>query len=264
VVHYADFHFRPVFDVFGSVIAVIGTAVDVTIRHEIDSQKDDFIALAAHELRTPLTSVKGFARISLSAAERTGDERLVKSLKIIDGQCDRLARRIAELLEVSQIATRRDALPLQVEPVNYNALVSEVTDGLKMVAPDFTFVLDLPEGPIWVDVDSDRMEEVITNLVGNAVKFSGESRRIEITVRFDGREVVTSVRDFGLGVATCDQERIFERYYRAASVSSRYGGLGVGLYVARTIIARHGGRMWCESNVGRGSTFYFTFPVISA
>jgi signal transduction histidine kinase len=112
-----------------------------------------------------------------------------------------------------------------------------------------------------VNADRQRIEEVLTNLLQNAIKYSGDSRCIEVVVRRAEAEVVTSVRDFGVGIPEGEQDRIFERFFRATNVASpRHTGLGLGLYISYSIVSRHGGRIWVESKVGTGSTFYFALP----
>jgi two-component system, OmpR family, phosphate regulon sensor histidine kinase PhoR len=259
-VRYCDFRFRPVRDVSRGIIAVVGMVIDVTLRHELDEQREEFTTRAAHELRTPLTSIKGFAKISLQAAANTRDERLVRSLRIINEQSDRMARFIEELVDVSSI--RRQALPLRLEAVEYYTLVSELIARVKLTAPQFTFDLRLPDGLVWMDADRRRMQEALTNLVQNAIKYSDRSRRIEVVVKCEDKEVVTYVRDFGVGIPAAEQGRIFEGFYRATNVSSsRYSGLGLGLCISKSIISRHGGRMWVESSEGVGSNFYFALPL---
>jgi PAS domain S-box-containing protein len=258
-VRYCDLRFRPVRDADHKVIAVVGTASDVTGRHELDEQREEFIALASHELRTPLTSIKGFAKISLPAAAETGDKRLLRSLQIINEQSDRLTRLIGELLDVSSI--RRESLPLWLELVELVKVVSQVVSRMKLTAPEFTFDLEVPDTLIWVNADRQRIEEVLTNLLQNAIKYSGDSRCIEVAVRCAEKEVVTSIRDFGVGIPEGEQDRIFDRFFRATNVASpRHTGLGLGLYISYNIVSRHGGRMWVESRMGTGSTFYFALP----
>jgi signal transduction histidine kinase len=189
----------------------------------------------------------------------TGDKRLLRSLQIINEQSDRLTRLIGELLDVSSI--RRGSFPLWLELVDLASVVSQVVSRMKLTAPEFTFDLDVADTQIWVNADRQRMEEVLTNLLQNALKYSGDSRRIEVAIRCVEKEVVTSVRDFGVGIPEGERDRIFERFFRATNVASpRHTGLGLGLYIAHNIVSRHGGRMWVESNMGTGSTFYFALP----
>ncbi len=245
-VRYCDLRFRPVRDAAHKVIAVVGTASDVTGRHELDEQKEEFIALASHELRTPLTSIKGFAKISIPAAAKTGDKSLLRSLQVIDEQSDRLTRLIGELLDISSI--RREALPLSLESVELRTLVSQVVSRMQLTAPQFIFDLTVPDGLILVNADRQRIEEVLTNLLQNAIKYSGNSRRIAVAVSCAEREVVTYIRDFGVGIPDDEQARIFERFFRATNVAlPQHTGLGLGLYISSNIIHDTAAEMWVES-----------------
>jgi signal transduction histidine kinase len=121
----------------------------------------------------------------------------------------------------------------------------------------------MPDEPVMVGADRQRIEQVLTNLVQNAIKYSSDTKRIEIACRVEGDEVVTSVHDYGVGIPAAQQSRVFQRFFRASNVStSNYSGLGLGLFISHGIITRHGGRMWLESAEGQGSTFYFALPLV--
>ena len=258
--HY-EVHFRPIWDKDGAIAGTLVAASDVTARHEIDQQKDEFIALASHELKTPITAIKGYAQSGLRATTRLGDERLERTLRVIDDQSNRLTRLINELLDVSR--TQSNTLSLYAEPLDLRQLVHEVVDNLQLTAPDFVLDLQMPALPTVINADRQRIEQVLVNLVQNAIKYSGQTERVEISVRTEGGEVITTVRDFGVGIPLDQQERVFERFFRARNVSSRhYSGLGLGLFIARGLIERHGGRMWLQSVEGVGSTFAFALPLL--
>jgi PAS domain S-box-containing protein len=257
---YYDLRFRPVRDPAGAVKGILSAVVDVTGRYEADRQKDEFIALASHELKTPLTAIKAYAQTTLRSVRGLGDTRLIRTLRIIDEQSDRLNRLINELLDVSHMETT--PLALERAPVDLAELVRETISSLELIAPAYMLALDLPPAPIPIHADRQRVEQVLMNLVQNAIKYSGDSRRVEIGVRCLDAEVVTAVRDFGLGIPTDQQEQVFARFFRARNVPSRhYSGLGLGLFISHNIVTRHGGRMWLESYEGVGSTFYFALPL---
>jgi PAS domain S-box-containing protein len=259
-VRYRDLRYRPVRDADGEVIGVVSSAVDVTARQEMARQKDEFLALASHELKTPITSIKGFAQIAARAAGKLGDEKLSHMLTIINEQSDRLSRLIDDLNDVSR--ARVGALKLYEEPFDLRDLVRDAVDSLHLTAPDFAFPMDLPDSPITVNADRQRIEQVVTNLVDNAVKYSGVSRVVEIAVRPEGDEVIVAVRDYGVGIPADQQAQVFELFFRSSNVESKqYSGLGLGLFISRGIIARHGGRTWFESAERAGSTFYFSLPL---
>lgn len=256
--HY-EVHFRPIWDKDGAIAGILVAASDVTARHEVDQQKDEFIALASHELKTPVTAIKGYAQSGLRTATKLGDDRLVRTLRVIDEQSNRLTRLINELLDVSR--TQNNTLSLYAEPLDLRRLVHEVVSNLQLTAPDFTLDLQLPPVPTMVNADRQRIEQVLVNLVQNAIKYSGQNERVEIRVGIEGNEVITTVRDFGVGIPLDQQSRVFERFFRARNVSSRhYSGLGLGLFIARGIIERHGGRIWLRSAEGEGSTLAFALP----
>ncbi len=257
---YYDLRYRPVRDPDGTVKGILCAVLDVTMRYEASRQKDEFIALASHELKTPLTAIKAYAQTTLRAVRHLGDPRLLRTLRIIDEQSDRLNRLINELLDVSSMET--EPLALEREPVDLGDLVRDAVSSLELIAPAFTLALDLPPAPIPIHADRQRVEQVLMNLVQNAIKYSGDSRRVEIGVRAADGEAVTAIRDFGLGIPVDQQEQVFERFFRARNVPSyHYSGLGLGLFISHNIVVRHGGRMWLESYEGVGSTFYFALPL---
>jgi signal transduction histidine kinase len=156
------------------------------------------------------------------------------------------------------------ALTLVRERLDYTELVGEVANSMELVALGMTFACLLPPAPVIIDGDRHRLEQVLINLMQNAVKYSGISRRVEITVTTDDAEVTTAVRDFGVGIPPEQQQHVFDRFFRASNVRDRQSGLGLGLFIASTIVTRHGGRMWLESIQGAGTTFYFTLPLPAA
>jgi signal transduction histidine kinase len=141
-------------------------------------------------------------------------------------------------------------------------LVRQVTEDIELTTPELICTLDLPSEPVIVKADPQLVRQVITNLIDNAVKYSPEEPRVEVKVAPAGEEALTSVRDFGIGIPEEEQAHIYERFYRASNVGSRSrNGMGLGLFITRDIVQRHGGRIWLESAPNAGSTFYFTLPV---
>jgi PAS domain S-box-containing protein len=256
--HY-DQYLRPVVAADGSVTGLLSVVMDVTERFDRDQQKDVFMALASHELKTPVTTIKGFAQNSLRALAAESDPALRRRLTIINEQADLLTRLIDELLDTSQ--AQGEGLPLYPERFDLGYLVRTVAENLQLTAPDHTMEMRLAPDPTPVRADRQRMELVITNLVQNAIKYGGNARRVEITVTRQATTATVAVRDYGAGIPADQQARIFERFYRASNVRERQRGLGLGLYLAHTLVTRHGGRMWLDSTEGAGSTFYFSLPL---
>jgi signal transduction histidine kinase len=294
---YRDIHLRPVRDATGAVAGMLNAVIDVTERYELDEQKEALLALTSHELKTPITTIKGYSQLALRAANQTGDEKLSRTLRTIDEQANRLTRLINELMEVSRIGS--DTLPLHYEQFDMCDLVRQTVDNLAPTAPDFRIELDVEPSTCPVFADRGRIEQVIVNLMQNAIKYSGDSRSIEVGVKrieedggpiplrrhrasaistqgrlttdgeggdggggHDPRKVEVSVRDYGVGIPTDQQEQVFMRFFRARNVATKgTSGLGLGLYIAHEIAVRHGGEIRLESEEGRGSTFYFTLPL---
>jgi two-component system phosphate regulon sensor histidine kinase PhoR len=227
---------------------------DISEVKRFEESREEFFSTAAHEFRTPLAVVKAHAQLMRRRGQ--GDPA---GLDAIVRQIDRLTRMVQQLLEVARFRLGRTEL--RRERFDLTALLGESVDGMRPRVQDQRLLSSLT-GPAPVIADRDRIGQVITNLLENALRFSPGGGDVEAALaRCDG-EAVVSVRDHGLGIAPERQERVFERYYRAhAGTPDDYGGLGVGLDVAREIVARHGGRIWFESEPGAGSTFSFSLPL---
>ena len=261
--HYYDIYYRPVSGGDGSIVGLIGAVVDVTERLELERQKDEFLSLASHELRTPLTAIRGFAELSLRGARNAGDEKLVRSLNVIKDKSSLLSRIVSDLVDVSRIES--DVLPVQKELFDIAELIRYAVQSVELTSPGVTCSLYLPPEPVTVEADRQLIEEVLTNLLENAVKYSPAECRIEIITTAKDGEVITAVRDFGSGVPAEQQGKIFDRFYRATNAGTRpQNGLGLGLFIVKGIIERHEGRIWLESEEGEGSTFYFSLPLLAS
>jgi len=247
----------PIRNAEGRIVGAVTIARDVTEIAELERMKDQFIAVAAHELKTPVTIMKGSAQILLRQAEGLS-ERQRKLLQSMNRGADRIDRVVNDLLDISrlhlgEIALERERidLPSLVEQVvNETALTSGRT--IKLIAQE----------PAPVVGDAERLEQVLSNLLDNAIKYSPQGGEIEVSVTRQNGQAVVAVRDHGVGIPKEKQQHIFERFYRAhTGTPYDYGGMGVGLYISKQIIERHGGRMWFESEEGKGSTFYFSLPL---
>lgn len=258
---YADIYLRPVRDASGKITGLLSALVDSTLRHELDQAKDSFIALASHELKTPITTIKGYAQSTLRNLDKFDGERLKRTLTIINEQSNRITRLVNEMLDASSMQSH--TLTLHLEHFDLRGVIEEVASNQGLVSPEFVLDLQMPVEPAMVGADRQRIEQVLTNLVQNAIKYSSDTKRIEVACSIEGDEVVTLVRDYGVGIPAAQQSRVFQRFFRASNVStSNYSGLGLGLFISHGIITRHGGRMWLESAEGQGSTFYFALPLV--
>ncbi len=217
--------------------------------------REDFLTVASHELRTPLTIVKGYSQWLLPKEE---DEAKRKAIQTIIRQADRMTELVQDMLEVSQIEAGR--LELHKERFDLTALAGEVADRMQTLTEKHR-LLSIAEAPVFVVADRERMAVALTNLVDNAIRYSPEGGDVEITVTQNEREAMVSVRDRGLGIPREVQPRVFEPFFQVYPAIAGFGGLGLGLFIARQIVERHEGRIGFESEPGKGSRFYFALPV---
>ena len=227
-----------------------------------DERKNAFISMASHELKTPVTSLKGFTQILQRRLKGRVDSQSLLFLDRMDAQLKKLASLISDLLDISKMQT--GALAFRESSVDLDELVRETVENLQAATTTHHITI---QGATHARVfgDRDRLEQVLINLLTNAVKYSPQADTIIVRLSSAHQQVTVAVRDFGIGVAPEHHERIFERFYQVTGPrESTYPGLGIGLYIARVIIERHGGRLWLESRPGAGSTFQFTLPVLSA
>jgi two-component system phosphate regulon sensor histidine kinase PhoR len=233
---------------------------DLTDTRRLEEIKADFIATASHELRTPLAAVYGAAQTLLRhdfALDETGRERFVS---LIADESERLGRIVNEILLANQLDAGR--LDLESEPFDAHDLVERVVEATRMHAPpSVSLEVEASNGLSPVAADADKVRQVVVNLVENAIKYSPDGGRVEVGVEEQDGSIRFHVRDEGLGVAPEDQERIFEKFYRADPQMVRgVGGTGLGLYICKELIDRMGGRIWVEPNGEQGSNFVFDLP----
>jgi signal transduction histidine kinase len=240
---------------------------------EIDRLKSRFLSMASHELKTPLTSISGLAQVLLRRMRRRleigrpSDEDWqeeqsghVGRLELLNSQTARLGRLVDELLDVSRIESGK--LEFRVQSVDMANLVREVAGRMQLSTNVHSIEVDLDgTSENSVDADPDHLEQVLDNLVSNAIKFSPDGGTIQLRVRDQGDSLMVSIQDTGVGIPGDQLEAVFGLFYQAEDpVSRRTGGMGLGLYISREIISRHGGRIWAESKPGAGSTFNFSLP----
>jgi len=226
---------------------------------EANRLKAEVISTLAHEMRTPLTSIKGYSTALLMEGANFSPDTQREFLRIIDEECDVLQDLIHDLLESSMI----DAgfLRLEVQPVRLPRLARSVADDFAHYGENYRFVVDFPADFPIVDADPQRVTQVLRNLVDNAVKYSPDGGLIVVRGEAREAEIVISVADQGVGIAPEHLNRLFEKFFRIKSGLGRHVvGTGLGLPIARTIVESHGGRIWAESQVGQGTTLYFTLP----
>lgn len=232
---------------------------DLTPVRRLETVRRDFISNISHELRTPLASLKALVE-TLQDGAMDDPEVAPGFLQRMQVEVDSLAQMVQELLELSRIESGQ--VPIRAAVVPAAAVVQGPVDRLAPQAERAGLTLDveLPDGAARVLADLERMSQVVTNIVHNAIKFTPSGGRVTVRARQTATEMVYSVADTGPGIAAADLSRIFERFYKADRARAG-GGTGLGLAIAKHIVQAHGGRIWAESRLGDGSTFYFTLPL---
>ncbi|MGN6396618.1 MAG: PAS domain S-box protein [Mucilaginibacter sp.] len=224
---------------------------------KLNSKKDEFIGLASHELKTPVTSLSGYLQIiNRRLPEGDANKSFIEKALV---QINKLTGLISDLLDVSKIETGQ--LPLSFTQFDLVQLVNEVTELIQYSASTHVLRLNSTVDNLTVTADRQRIEQVIINLLSNAIKYSPGASAVDISVSADGNKALVSVRDFGPGINKGQQERIFTRFYRVEDMAVHISGLGIGLFISKEIIERHNGRLWVESEVDKGSVFFFEIPL---
>jgi len=231
---------------------------------KLERVRRDFIANVSHEFRTPLTAIQGFAETLIAGALDDPQNR-GRFLNIILEHARRLARLTEDLLKLSQMDA--DRLELEIRPVKVAQLVESCYETARHRAAEKELYLSVDVSESLPDVagDARRLQEVLQNLLDNAIQYTLAGGKIVLTADLKNDEVIFTVSDTGIGIPTADQPRIFERFYRVDAARSREaGGTGLGLAIAKHLIEVQGGRIWVESEVGVGSKFHFSVPVFDA
>jgi PAS domain S-box-containing protein len=235
---------------------------DVTVEVEAERAKSEFVSTVSHELRTPMTSIKGYADLLLMGAVGGLADDQRRFLTIIKSNTDRLTMLVNDLLDLSRIESGRVALaPKEMRAVDATHQVVIAMEG-RANEKGLTLAADIPADLPKVFADPDRVIQILTNLVGNAVNYTPAGGKIDVSARAFGDEVHISVHDTGIGISKEDQEKLFARFFRAEDpIVQEAPGTGLGLSITRSLVEMHGGRLWVESELGVGSTFTFTLPI---
>lgn len=246
----------------GKRIFFTGIVRDITDRKLLEAKKDEFISIASHELKTPITTLKAFSQILKKRLENSRDARNSYLLSSINDQVDKLTNLINDLLDVSKIEAGK---------LVFHKTYFDLNELVRKIIIDFQYTTDTheitKEGSIKDAVygDDHRIGQVLSNLITNAIKYSPKGGKIIIKLAENNKNAIISVKDFGPGISKDDRKKIFERFYRAGHIEeNNQSGFGLGLYISKEIVRRHRGKIWVESEAGKGSTFYFTLPVKKA
>jgi two-component system sensor histidine kinase VicK len=234
---------------------------DVTEQEKLDRMRKEFVANVSHELRTPLTTIKSYTETLLDGALEN-KEHAIKFLKVIDSESERMTRLVKDLLQLSKL--EYDSIQWNMKKISIYKIVSECVYRMNISAEqknqmlEFNSDLDIPE----VMGDRDRIEQVIVNILSNAIKYTPENGKIIINLSIKENEIIVSVTDNGIGIPKEDLPRLFERFYRVDKARSRMlGGTGLGLSIARQIVEAHKGKIKIQSEYGQGTQVFISLPV---
>lgn len=256
---------RPIYDRRHSLLGHLVVMRDVTVEKRIDQMKSDFISMVSHELRTPLTSIKGYVDLILEGDVGEINDMQREFLEIVKQNGDRLVGLINDLLDLSRIESGR--VQLRKDPVDLDKAIEHAIDTAKTLAEEKGQMLSITKPdrlPIIIG-DADRITQILVNLLSNAVKFTPNGGSIELRADADDRLVTISVSDTGIGISPTDQAKLFDKFFRVDnSLTREVGGTGLGLSIVKTLVEAHGGQIWVESELGKGSTFAFSLPVVGS
>ncbi|GAC1469174.1 MAG: hypothetical protein PVS3B1_23730 [Ktedonobacteraceae bacterium] len=257
-------------------LGVVAVLNDITSNKQVERLKDDFVSVVSHELRTPLTAIKGYTQHLARRIERrlrklrADPENTIpaaelpesydlRSLNIVQSQTEHLERLVNDLLDLSQVQWGQ--LNLHCEPFFLADLLTESVRSVQASAEQHHISLDIKADNTNVVADRARIGQVVGNILDNAVKYSPNGGQVSVSLQEQGDQYLVSISDQGMGVSPEQFDHIFERFYRIHNTASQhFSGIGLGLYVAKAIIDRHGGSIWLASNPDTGSTFHFTLP----
>ena len=244
------------------VSGVVATFNDITDLRSVERMKSEFVSTVSHELRTPLTSIKGFIRTLLDDTEGYYDRDMqMEFYRIIDTECDRLVRLISDLLNLSRIESGR-SLDLVLAEVDLSEVIDRVVEAQRAYTNNHEFDVIVPDDLPRITADRDKVDQVLTNLVSNAIKYSPEGGKITIHAKNLGDRVSVSVSDQGIGIPDDQIGKLFTRFHRVDSRDTRKQyGTGIGLYLVKHLVEAHHGEVGVQSRLGEGSTFTFVLPV---
>jgi PAS domain S-box-containing protein len=258
-IHWCVANGRPQYRDDGSFAGYIGACVDITEQKNLQRQKDDFIGIASHELKTPVTSIKAYAQVLERMLEKKGETKETDMIRRMDGQINRLTSLIGDLLDVTKINSGK--LQFNDRDFDFNEHIFQLIEDLQLTTERHMLIKEFNDTGI-VFGDKERIGQVVTNLVTNAIKYSPHADKIIIGIENKNNEAILCVQDFGIGIASKNMDRVFEQFYRVSGDKQHtFPGLGLGLYISSEIIKREGGRIWVTSAPGEGSSFYFSLPL---
>jgi len=254
-----NFTYKPLFNGDGKVYAILHAAMDVTKQVQLQQQKDEFLGIASHELKTPVTSIKAYTQVLERMIRKDGDEKKANMVRKMDIQLNRLTGLIGDLLDVTKIQSGK--MTFNQSKFDFDLLIQDIVEEMQHITSQHQINFDL-KSIATVFADKERIGQVITNFLSNAIKYSSDANSIEVKSILKNDEVILSVQDHGIGISPELQHLVFDQFYRVGgNLQHTYPGLGLGLYISAEIIKNEGGRIWVKSEEGKGSTFYFALKI---
>lgn len=250
---------KVIFNEKEEAIRFIGSALEITRQKEDEQRKNDFIGMVSHELKTPLTSLSAYVQVLQGKAQKSQDSFSVGALEKVDKQVKKMSAMINGFLNISRLESGK--INISKQSFNIEDLVKESIEETLITISGHNITL-VPCNTTTVYADRDKIASVISNMLSNAVKYSEQGKNVEVRCQISDDDVHVSVKDEGIGIKAPDIEKLFERYYRVETDTTKHiSGFGIGLYLSAEIIKRHDGKIWVESEPGRGSTFFFSLPL---
>jgi len=249
--------YAPLISMEGNLINTIATIRDITRFRQADELKSEFISIVSHELKTPVALIKGYVSTLRRKDVEWDRDVMDNSLQVIEEEADRLTNLIENLLEASRL--QAGGMQLKRTDIGIRQLASRLAERFQIQTEKHEIIVDIPEDFPVVMADEIRIEQVISNLISNAIKYTSGGE-IHITGQSLPDQIILCVRDEGPGIATGDLPYIFDRFYRAPETSRKTKGAGLGLYLARAIVEAHGGRMWADPKTKQGARICFSLP----
>ena len=251
--------YSPLLDAEGQIVNIIANVRDITHFREAEEMKSTFISVISHELKTPVALIKGYAG-TLRREDAHWDEETVRdSMAVVEEEADRLTQLIDNLLDASRL--QAGEMQLSKTDVRLDYLAERLVSKFRTQSDQHTFELNFEEDFPPIQGDQERLNQVLSNLISNAIKYSPEGGTITVSGRYDPDQVFVAVTDQGIGIAASEHDRIFDRFYRVESaLSRRTQGAGLGLFLVKSVVEAHGGRIWVSSKPGTGSTFVVALP----
>jgi len=242
----------------GKVKTIMSLVQDITEQKQMEWQKDNFLSIVSHELKTPLTTIKAYGQIAENMLEEKDDIEILDMVKRMSSQVNKLTILVQDLLDFTR--TQKGKVLYNEDFYDFNELIKEVIDDMQKI--NFTHTIKYNAGKTaTIFGDRNKLNQVATNLISNAVKYSPKANHIMVSTELQMNGIELSVQDFGIGISVQNQAHVFEQFYRVNKDNqSTFPGMGIGLYICSEIIARQGGRIWVESVLHEGSIFHVWLP----